>query len=306
MMKVFFTTFAVLASASGELSFEGETTGDCSISMDESGTTSALQSTCCIKDSCTTSLADRLTQLEDKVDALDLKVTALASTAAPTASPTDLSHASCLAWLNAGATQSGLYTINPTGSAPVEAYCDMHENGGGWTLVLNALGNGQCRTQLRGGTAAIGTPFGISTTATSAGGSVLKLSDADINALGATAYKQEVDGASYSVGQNFKFIHPQCNWHPQDDSMNSPGGNCFKYALSYADAQSGSWTVGDSSQCGSSCVPFGTNGGGNEINGAHERTSGQDNILSTGLFDSANCFDAWGFGTARQNRIWAK
>ncbi|TNF27256.1 MAG: hypothetical protein EP329_19745 [Deltaproteobacteria bacterium] len=50
--------------------------------------------------------------------------------------------ASCLAIRDAGASfGSGLYTIDPDGAGgadPVEAWCDMDADGGGWTLVLHA------------------------------------------------------------------------------------------------------------------------------------------------------------------------
>jgi hypothetical protein len=43
---------------------------------------------------------------------------------------------SCKAWLEAGETQSGNYTIRPKGSdQPFEVYCDMSYNGGGWTKI---------------------------------------------------------------------------------------------------------------------------------------------------------------------------
>ncbi|WP_298496968.1 fibrinogen-like YCDxxxxGGGW domain-containing protein [uncultured Algibacter sp.] len=46
----------------------------------------------------------------------------------------------CLAYLNAGFTTDGVYTIDPDGAGPnpaYDCYCDMTNDGGGWTLVFN-------------------------------------------------------------------------------------------------------------------------------------------------------------------------
>src|SRR5690606_18911791 len=40
-----------------------------------------------------------------------------------------------------GAVGSGLYRINPAGSEPFDAYCDMTSDGGGWTRVVRQTEN---------------------------------------------------------------------------------------------------------------------------------------------------------------------
>lgn len=49
-------------------------------------------------------------------------------------------YANCLEYLTNGFNTSGTYTIDPDGSggnSPYNCYCDMTNNGGGWTLVFN-------------------------------------------------------------------------------------------------------------------------------------------------------------------------
>jgi hypothetical protein len=48
--------------------------------------------------------------------------------------------ANCLEYLNAGSTADGIYTVDPDGTGgniPFDCYCDMTNDGGGWTLVFN-------------------------------------------------------------------------------------------------------------------------------------------------------------------------
>jgi hypothetical protein len=50
---------------------------------------------------------------------------------------------SCLALLNSGDNTSGIKMLRPAGStAPIEVYCDMTTDGGGWMLVARSVAGG--------------------------------------------------------------------------------------------------------------------------------------------------------------------
>jgi hypothetical protein len=53
---------------------------------------------------------------------------------------TNTPSANCLDYFNAGYTTDGIYSIDPDGlggNSAYDCYCDMTNNGGGWTLVFN-------------------------------------------------------------------------------------------------------------------------------------------------------------------------
>jgi len=157
-------------------------------------------------------------------------------TPTPTITPYGI-YASCKAIKTATPTASdGLYTIDPDGpggSAPLDAYCDMTSDGGGWTLAARIVENND---HLNAG--AVGTLTSPTQSTCS------KLSDGNINTLATELIRLTCESPSVY------FDPKQRTW-----TANTPGSAAIdKYKLTYGGT---SWTAGSpySTHCGVTANP---------------------------------------------------
>ncbi|TNF25237.1 MAG: hypothetical protein EP329_23435 [Deltaproteobacteria bacterium] len=90
-------------------------------------------------------------------------------------------------YLYSGSTGSGVYTID-IGGGPFDVYCDMVNDGGGWTLVVNISNTTNAHGNTTGAYGDIRQTTGAA-----------KLSDATINALTTIGYWRYNCGATYNA-----------------------------------------------------------------------------------------------------------
>jgi hypothetical protein len=110
-----------------------------------------------------------------------------------------------------GATGDGIYRIQLKAGAVIDTYCDMTNDGGGWTLVMNAV-TGQSANWY-GATSALNIEALARQSATA------KLADSDIQTLTTTALRLRSN--DYGIA---RYVKPQCRYAHQ--SIPSVGNGC--------------------------------------------------------------------------------
>jgi hypothetical protein len=134
---------------------------------------------------------------------------------------------SCKAILNAGLSSGdGAYYLKPPGTTtPFKAFCNMTQNGGGWTLVYrNRGGTNGCSLCTAGGTGTLATPDQVTTA---------KLADSVIHALGGNSSSNEY---WITAGNNTAFMTANQWW--STDQVRT-----IRYKTSYAASYGGTVTA---------------------------------------------------------------
>lgn len=176
----------------------------------------------------------------------------------------------------------------------------------GWTLIVKARGNGACRSQLTSDNNKGAEPR-LNNYKESANFLVAALVHGivagrremypDELGAGAVGYRMDRQGGTHAGKR--KYIRWDCRWNPTTGTHEGVANHrsqsvCYDWKESFPGFSAvGGWNGGDHDACGGTCMPFGTNG-----------NYGSNYNVAAGLYDSANCFDAWGFGNSGDSLIW--
>jgi hypothetical protein len=133
------------------------------------------------------------------------------------------SSSSCLGYLTgdaqheySGATGDGTYRIRVNGT-DTNVYCDMAQDGGGWTLVARGSPNGTSQPEYKT-SAAYNLAMAASYT-----GSTFKFSDSSINSLKTSAYRTTSTGPFVMK----RFFQPGCTYDAVNPATD-PNSLCLK------------------------------------------------------------------------------
>jgi hypothetical protein len=138
--------------------------------------------------------------------------------------------ASCNAYLNGdgvsghtytGATGDGVYRLQL--SVPTDVFCDMTKDGGGWSLVMNAVS-----PQIAGWTGNTGS---LNVAALAGQSTTAKIADADIKALTVKGLRL----SSTNYGGVTRYLKPSCRYGQSTGYYGTPCGTTYSN-LSWADA----------------------------------------------------------------------